>query len=450
MNLPGTEDAGRRLTYAGTLDDRVQAFPWPSAPVDRDTMTFEILSALMHDRPLLLNDGYLVANQQMLASLVNVETGLMPILIRGGFIRLFTRGESIDIPAGIEAAAASGVTTHAELVRSKEWATARPGLEELGRDASRHCVRWPRRSMGWLFHAVLTSVLDRNERQLGLERDARDTLDRATAEYERRLDHTRFAAARTHWQKSVESVTTSTRIRTVMMNLANEAYHVAYSIAATESLGTDTLRVATAYSLAFKDYLDFPAGRPKVDDATLARLASLMLVPPRIEDDTRGAFLQEFFGRGDLRDEFAAHRREYLRSIDELARGGALGAAKCARDAYARILARLFAPAVDAGFLAKAMYYTGPALFGLLVSGGAMTVVAVGTAVPWLMDRLLVPHVGPAYRRVVAERAVKRTGRTFPGRHEITALAQRAGILTSALAPSRCRRLLDQAPPLMA
>jgi hypothetical protein len=351
---------GRRYVYYGWLDDVVERYPF-SQTQSYDGIVRELVLFAIYDKPVLLNDGYLVTNKWVLKELDNLATGLIGNLLSNKFARVFSRhqSDSMDLAAGIERNA-SNINTHREIVRDKaRWRGIRDNLEALSFDIRPWMVSWPKsKDTSRIFGRFIDAVIDSDAaearimggdgdrflfaRQLltelknsrgaayysGLRSNIEDQLWTALAR--EKPDYYDVANLKRHSQyRAIASI----------MRGINEIYHYAYATAALARLKEDVqtqinitqspglknidvqgVSVATSTSLCMPSLLE---SGPGLADEPFDRRA-LQLIDQLVVTLGDIRFTGDFtFVRHFLFDrEFREIRDAYVDTLDAFARGG--------------------------------------------------------------------------------------------------------------------------------
>lgn len=376
-----------RLTYFGTLDDVVDRYPWPK-PIDRRSIQQQLITAAIYDKKILINDGYLVANRHLIGEVVDLDKTLVGNMLSTGTARLFARGGTTDLAAGI-ARTAEKVKSHRKVMAHKDWWKTRNDLEFLSNYVSHLTVPWPAdKNMGEIFHSLLCRVRAlEGQRGTLLAAQFFKDFDAIFDIYLTRIAKP-YNGARTEWEhscwlhyKTVEAPDHDTIVEgkamsdhgdlsgiPLMMNVANEVYHLAYSIGAHCSITApntirgiekSTVGISTALISAFPDILGPEAVAPsqEISREKLNRMNQLILaVPPALQFEDDFSFITRFNTNGDCR----RARTDYLKTLEDFAKNEDPAKNKAtfdlaieARDVFAIELARVMRPAVKPDFTDK-------------------------------------------------------------------------------------------------
>lgn len=209
-------------TYLGLIDDAVGRYPWPgtgpSLPLDDVLFQYLLFGAT-----LIVNDGYVVANDECRAALSRPDS-LFNLLAVRGILRIASTRTPPS--ASIIARAEAGVTGHRQLVSRADWpeiADRIDGLESLI-SPSGIAIPWPRRDLSRNFAAMTARLLDR--------KSAKDILTlEEKAFVERFLGRmaSRPSAPRTQWEEMAVNEVGSAGAQAQLLQLANQIYHLNFA-----------------------------------------------------------------------------------------------------------------------------------------------------------------------------------------------------------------------------
>lgn len=285
-------------TYMGLLDDSVSRFPW-RFKVDAETLNYLLVVELIHGKPVLLNDGYLINNPLARAALLS-RNGLLWELVRNGFVRVMSRGGDEfplqDMPLRMAPTIPTFDAITHNRVAGAHWPDIHDALTRLDGQLRRakHLVAWPAFDVGSGFLALVENLRERraSAHVLGLGRHVgKNTFTSFIDEVAERLARD-TTAARTVWeQTAVKYAQDANHTNTpelfvhALMNLANEMYHYNMGILLTADHGAN-VSVQTQTSAAFDDLLIPPSLKFLLQDVPdLPRLhvsMSVMQVNPLI------------------------------------------------------------------------------------------------------------------------------------------------------------------------
>ncbi|HEY8949469.1 MAG TPA: hypothetical protein VIM56_11345 [Rhizomicrobium sp.] len=382
-------DFRNRLTYFGTLDDVVYRYPW-QRPIDVSSIQHQLITSAIYDKKILINDGYLVANPQLLGDLEDIDRSLIGNLMMTGAARLFARGGKSNLAEGIEKQAGK-VRTHSRIVQGKRWRVMRDDLEFLSKEVGQYTVPWPAdKNMGEIFYRLMERVraLSAAGRVSLMLPDQFRDFDAIFSLFDKNIGRPDFDGARTVWEDQCwiyfsgapvtpESVSdlNSVKKREVefeaydrvraMMNIANEMYHLAYTIAAYHTLQTDgsatdidptTMGISSSVITALPDLLGPEA---EAEEATqreafehrqrLELLNQLLIaIPPDLKFRDDFFFVTRLKTNGECR----RSRSEYLEALRLFVEGRlGFGDASKVRSEYVRHLKKLLSLGLEANFL---------------------------------------------------------------------------------------------------
>jgi hypothetical protein len=480
-------DFRNRLTYFGTLDDVVYRYPWP-APLDKTSIQQQLITAAIYDKKILINDGYLVANPQLLGDLQDIDRSLVGNLMMTGAARLFAAGGKADLAGGIENRAAT-INTHRRLIADKaRWRTTRDDLVFLSGQVEKYTVPWPAdKNMGEIFYRLMQQVrgLDGNARKSLMTSDQIKDFDGVFKCFDEAVDKPSYESARTVWEsqcwiyfqgKEVEP-SELTNLATVekrqahlkdydrvrpMMNIACEIYHLAYSMAALHSLKTgtsvadvelDTVGVATGLLTALPDFLgpETPvSGQSTSDEAEqqerMIELNQILIaIPPGLTFMDDFYFVTRLTTNGDCR----RARALYLAMLKDFVEGrGDVDTARRIRDDYARELRQQ----LKLGVKRNVIEYGVDRLFDLigipldmLTHGALLTlgnIFLLSIGLDWSRNRLV--------ERLVERRidvALGNRGREATQNAGAVPLARELGLYLGPIKPEGSEHLLEDIKP---
>ena len=471
-------DFSARLTYFGTLDDVVHRYPWP-APLTQETLQQQLITAAIYDKRILINDGYLVANPLLQGELTNLTRSLLGNLLRSGNARMFARGGVANLAAGIERSAPE-IVTHQHLLNDRErWQRVRDELEFLSKDVARFTISWPSdKNMGQLFCLLMTRMKERveglKERGEPLAREWQDFLA-VFERFETSLGRPACDGARTLWEEQCwifqtgQPVSPQDLMRLKpgererafpgygqvqpLMNIANEMYHLAYSLGALRSIAQATpddvdpstvgvatwLRSVHPHLIEPEDGSEDGAPGARRDLAAMNQL--LLTIPPGLR------FKQDFSPVGEISFNTPTRQAklEYLAALRAFAAGTAtFDATRTAQERYARELAHVLAPMVEERglefFVTALMAPVGFALDKVLGPLATIAGVAIGA------DRLQNKIVERLLRMRVST-ALREEGLRAAAGPDSISLAAHYGLYFGPLQPKGANNILDEIQP---
>lgn len=405
-----------QTTYYGTLDDVVYRYPWGrerhGRPLDLRAIRSQLMTAVIYDKTVIINDGYLVTNPLISPDLMNPVSSLLGTMVKGNAAYLYSRNGETRLEDGIErvASGASPVSSMRKIIENRElWGQLRWGLRSLDDLARGKVLAWPGdKNMGEAFYLLMKSLVERSGAETGttIPDHLRADFDVIFRMFEDRLDDS-FDAARSKWEEvcwrhcegrdidetregsdnfSVEQLrdfATYDRVR-VFMNIANEMYHLAQSAGAARSMaqspvhplsrGGKCIGVATAL---VDDHLGMVAPRwVRPDEARDRAISQLMLsVPPDLRFTGDFSFVEKFGHIRVVHDD----RAEYLAMLHDFANDRmTLDRAVAIRNGYAQRLSELMAGHVQAN---RPLRHSGQLLQLILAQATA----AMAPAGGWLL-----------------------------------------------------------------
>ncbi len=252
--------------YMGLLDDKAVEFPWRFKVTD-ETLAHLLINELLHGNPVLLNEGYLVNNDFVSASVASKQ-GLLWELIDAGFVGVMHRGAGKYSLAEMPSKMAH-IKSFRERTLRDDWPDLERQLGELDRrlEANGNLVPWPKFHSGSGYLALARRLLDRkaSAHSLGIGAHVKSgVLHEFLSAYVGRMEGN-LEGARDYWEQLVlrfandpDKTNDRAGFERAMMNLANELYH--YNMGLMLSAGsTANISVQTQTSPAFDDLL-FPPG----------------------------------------------------------------------------------------------------------------------------------------------------------------------------------------------
>ena len=465
-------DFQKQITYYGILDDVVDRYPWPN-PVDLKSIRSQLITSQIYGKTILINDGYLIANPLLVDDIKNINTSLIGTLLTSGTARLFSRNENADLAAGFERTA-ERVLNHRKIVENPAvWTPMREQLDYLSGEVRHKAITWPRdKNMGHLFYLLMKRIAGmttEQRRQVMPAKYDRD-FDAIFRQFDDNLDKATYDAARTYWeeycwrhfaghdidphalgairipQERLKKYPAYNDVR-AMMNIANEAYHLAYSAGASHTirtsnqLGDYNMGVATALITSFPD-LAGSQTTPEAgtDEATMVAMNQLIIsMPGHVE------FARDFTCVRSIRTEYtvAATGKAYRKALQDFANGAiTFDEAHKVRNAYVAELSNLMAP-----HLRVAGSLVGTKNLSDLMLNVFTDALKFAPVAGWLLS-LGVDH----FRTKIIERMMVARIATAFGEEGITAtqnanqipLARKYGFYTGPLETAGVQKLVDQ------
>jgi hypothetical protein len=475
----------RQITYYGTLDDVVDRYPWPN-PLDLRALRQQLITSAIYGKQVLINDGYLVANPLLVPDIKNIDGSLLGEMLTTGVARLFSRSHETDLAQGIMGTA-ERVRSHRLITESSDWPRLRGQLDYLSRQVGHHAQTWPaEKNMGHLFYLLMArlAALPGHDRDAIIPRANGEDFDAVFRMFDDAIDKQSFDSARSIWEEYAwrhvarrdidPNALGAVRIPmerltlfpgydrvTVLMNIANEAYHFAYAAGAGHSVRTDPARkpddpsdvgVSTALVSAFPDL----ASRERIDEATqdpehLARFNQLIVsLPADVEFGEDFRFVRSI----DADDEVRGSRTAYITALEQFANGGDFAAAYRVRTDYVKALAKYMGPALRI----KRRYIGYQKLSDLMLNYASDFAINAITELP----KILAPGIGHLIstgvdhmRGKMIERMLSARVEAALGEEGIRAtqvrgalpLARKYGFYLGPLQPDGVKLLLDQVGP---
>ncbi len=263
--------AGKNYTYLGTADDVSLRYPW-DVGCKQESLEDQMISAAIYEQILAINDGYIVANKNLLPALIELDRSLLGNLLHSHSAVLFSRSEPKNIAAGIENSAKK-ITTHKQIVENdKRWPKARKSIEKLQVSLAGTTVRWPPdKNMGAIFYKMLEQLYFDQRYKLAVPEYLQKDFDDIFLKFNHEIN-SNYDGARDLWENVVWRHYTQKDVNPfamflskkkhypkvkLLMQLANEAYHIAYTCALNHSLtqkdNSLSARPMTAICPAYSD-----------------------------------------------------------------------------------------------------------------------------------------------------------------------------------------------------
>lgn len=342
MTTPDRVIPETSLTYLGTLDDRVEAYPWANTKsklLSAYYLRYTLMRHVLLGGPLILNDGYLIQNQLCLTALrSNADFGLR-YLIDMGYVHVLTTGD--DIVASLEARG-ENVATIGAVTRSAEWRSElRPKLAEINRllRSRRLHIQRPRHDTSEAFLVTMMRLRNRTATDIGLPTHMSDELTWIFEEFDSVTDSDRRSGKRSGprslWEQMLTRLVAdgriSSEVRRRFMNLANEAYHFSFAtcIAADrpEAVGVETAispaldEICDTAEVLAEDIVLLPRMElPAAISFTNPRKVHEILIPGHDLYQTKVQYLSDqalYLGGKVPRDHYESTLRLYGRRISE-------------------------------------------------------------------------------------------------------------------------------------
>jgi hypothetical protein len=436
-----------QLTYYGTLDDVVDRYPWPLT-IDLECARRQLITSAMYRKTALINDGYIVVNRHLVGDLEDLNRSLLGAMLSSGSARLFTRSRGSNIARGLEKTA-KNIQSHQYLVNSPQWESIADNLAALERDTGHRNICWPAdKNMGELFHLLLQDTAHKVDRDLVriVPEASWEDFQGVFREYERNISST-FEGARSVWEAACwvhfagcdvdpwqlmgpddaaskeRNFPGYARVRP-MMNVANEIYHLAYSIGAHVSVKSDTredvrsLRVGAATAYFDESYGFAPVDdvHDELDNYIRDHVDGLLISIPRsLTFSGDFSFIRDFTLNAETRHIGDA----YLAALAEfLATGQGRSEVLRLRPEYANKLAKAMLPGVRSGPATATVDALAGTLLGVPFDG-------ISFLLNWLVglgaDQMGAPIIERIRRARISARVQERAefSRRFPNRGQM-------------------------------
>jgi hypothetical protein len=211
-------------TYLGLIDDVVRRYPWldtaSNLPLDAI-----LLQYLLFGGTLIINDGYLAANEECQIALAEPNS-LLNFLGTRGVLSIASTREPVS--TSIIARARGGVVGHQQLVARTNWPEIAARIDRLNRETSptQSRITWPRRDLTANFALMTKRLLDSQ-----LPADILTSSDKAFLELFLRKLEDRPEAPRTQWEGLAVAGVDAPDKRAQLMQLANQIYHLNFAAA---------------------------------------------------------------------------------------------------------------------------------------------------------------------------------------------------------------------------
>jgi hypothetical protein len=385
-----------RWTYAGALDDMVVWYPWPKIKVNRQSLNERLAYSVVAGTPFLLNDGYLVLNKACLQSLEDGNSPLR-VLLNAGYVRVLSRTASPSFEELIRDGAKKKIPSYQSLLKDRRKLnavikTVKPIENSL--QANKLFVNWPKQDLTPTYVALIRHLLG----QAHLARGVPDVPVRVFEAVATKFLHEMSIepnAPRSVWKRVAEAEARSDRQIRLLMQLANEVYHLNFGIGLSAAAPANMpayreLAVQTRMPVGLWDF--YKTHQPKL------KSTEPLPQPPGLPggvDYANGNLLVPFF---DPRQDIGAAREKYLAAHAGFLAGTLSNSEMCKmakeyQDLINKYLLT-FVPrgqrtskavnaAVAAGAIAVGVVYTG-VIPGIVI--GVVAYFATDVAVPTLME----------------------------------------------------------------
>jgi hypothetical protein len=367
-------DFQNQLTYCGILDDVVYRYPW-SKPIKLQSIHQQLVTSAIYGKKILISDGCLIANPLLINDISNVDTSLIGNLLMSGAGRLFCRSKDFNLAEGFEKTAERVPVQKAIVDDRPRWKRLRSDLEYLSSAIRPYMMPWPSdKNMGQLFLKLLKQIADACSDKRGriIPTGSNLDFDSIFTRFERSLGSS-AEGARSRWEEAcwahycasdpavatnalaainegrLEAVRTYPGYEQVrqMMWVANEVYHLAYTVGASHSatnhelpgIKKPAIGVATALVTMFDDLVTPEEGNAALTDKVrLAELKESIIPIPAKLKLKNFEFIPKLSNHGPTR----RARDDYLEALKSFIDGDEnAGRVKQAKRELADLLAKL-------------------------------------------------------------------------------------------------------------
>jgi hypothetical protein len=311
---PATLADPLRWTYAGDLDDMVEAYPWPSIKAaSKRALDVRLAFSAVTGTRMLLNDGYLILNPACFDSLRDKNSPLR-VLINEGFVRILSRSAVHSLEDVVIDGEKQGIATYKDLVHNKKkWKATRQVLEKVQKDLTKDSFcGWPGVDLTPSYLELMLRLVSLPHEKRGVAvPDAvfRDTVDRFSKVLSQNPNR-----ARSRWEEIVRKL--SQPHFQALMQLGNEVYHHNFGVALAGSPPADLptnseiaaeTRISNAFLGLYKTHTP--------------RLSAPRAIPPQLQlpggvDYSQGSSLAPLFLKeqplGKARTNYLGVRTRYL------------------------------------------------------------------------------------------------------------------------------------------
>jgi hypothetical protein len=247
-------------TYFGLLDDFAVRHH-DAAVTSMRALNEHLLTAVLFEGPLLINDGYLLNHAVLQEAVLKPDASPLRALVESGYIQILTRnGRGLATLA--ERMADDGVASAQHLLTTEIYRKQlKPALSTWGErlelfDFEVPFRDWPKMHLSQIFTKLATDALDG-----AVEMSAAGQDRKQLVEFQKVLHHGGSSANRTYWEKEVDRLNADAKIsdevRTALMLMGNEVYQYAWGCALSEE--DDRAAVQTRAPMYLD--LDVPLGR---------------------------------------------------------------------------------------------------------------------------------------------------------------------------------------------
>jgi hypothetical protein len=241
-------------TYAGDLDDMVEAYPWPSIKTaTKRALDVRLAFHAVTGTRLLINDGYLILNPACFASLRDQNSPLR-VLLNQGVVRVLSRQSSHSLEDVVVDGGKQGIATYQNLLQSKKkWKATRKVLDQVQKDLTQDSFcGWPSPDLTPSYLELMLRLAQLPYEKRGMEVPD-DVFQDVVNRFHSELSHSPNRP-RSRWEEIVRKC--SQAHFQSLMQLANEVYHHNFGVALAASPPADLppsseISVQTRMSKAF-------------------------------------------------------------------------------------------------------------------------------------------------------------------------------------------------------
>lgn len=449
----------------GTADDVVRRYPW-SHGWSIDSINNQLIHSIIYDQNMVINDGYLVANPELLNSLKNLNTSLLGNVLLSGTASLFCRSNPKDLAEGILKNKENLETFKRALEGENEKLLVRR-LGTLQKYANQNLIQWPKdKNTGAIFAAFLERLNSNNSLKLSLPYDdSRRDFDLVYRSFTDAMDKN-FREARQEWERicwrelgqinidehdpfdlELRKKPCYGRVRT-LMQVANEAYHVAYSSAMAWSVREEGVSSSplTAFCPAYIDLFEKSVIDEKEDNLRYEGIGSVLISANllRFGRESNFSWVRELV----LNDEFVEVRQQYLSLLNGYMNWqGDLSDVRKYADQYRKLLAKVVSDHIPTySDIAESFFnfFGGSQIASALQSIDSL-VSQVGISTPMNLDPV------KCVKNIVEPREVEilleRPGLESSWYGTTESLARELGLINARLDSTKLKDILDPIKP---
>ena len=458
----------KSYTYMGTADDVVRRYPWKHG-WNIDSLNNQLIHSVIYDQNLVISDGYIIANPELFGSLKNLSKSLLGNVLLSGSATLFCRGKPQNLVGGLQKSAEK-IHTHKAALSGKGGKDLIRQLETLQTYVNKSPIQWPKdKNTGAIFASFLNELNYNDNLNVSLSSGRlKDDFIQVYKQFESDMDEN-FKEARQHWEqlcwrilgnmditkfdpfgKELTRMECYERVRS-LMNVANEAYHIAYTSAlhwSLRSLDSSSLPETAPLTAFCPAYLNIFQSEflQEAEDIQFEKLGNLLINVDllRFGRDANYSWIMSLV----LDDELVEIRTSYLDHLErymqrECEYQDALKAAKEYRSGLARLVADKVPTYSDVA----------ESLFNFF--GGSQVLSAI-QGVESLLEKANIRfpvNLDPvkAVRRIVEsgeiERELKKLGLESSRYGTTNNLARDLGLVNVCLNPVEVKRILEPIKP---